>query len=66
VEAHGHHFQNFNDALDQFGRVKDKPFMIIAHTIKGKGISFMEGEWKWHGKAPNDEELAAALAELEQ
>lgn len=66
VEAHGHHFQNFNDALDQFGRVKDKPFMIIAHTIKGKGISFMEGEQKWHGKAPNDEELAAALAELEQ
>ncbi|MCK4881721.1 MAG: transketolase [Candidatus Omnitrophica bacterium] len=64
VEAHGHHFQNFTEALDQFGQVKDKPFMIIAHTIKGKGISFMEGEKKWHGKAPNDEELAAALSEL--
>ncbi|MBN1870255.1 MAG: transketolase [Candidatus Omnitrophica bacterium] len=66
VEAHGHHFKNLADAFDQFGAVKDKPFLIIAHTVKGKGISFMEGERKWHGKAPNDEELAAALAELEQ
>jgi len=39
--------------------------MIIAHTIKGKGVSFMEGERMWHGKAPNDDELAAALSELE-
>ncbi|HQP10947.1 MAG TPA: transketolase [Candidatus Omnitrophota bacterium] len=65
VEAHGHHFKNFIEALDQFGTVKDKPFVIIAHTIKGKGVSFMEGERKWHGKAPNDKELAEALSELD-
>jgi transketolase len=65
VEAHGHHFKNFMDALDQFGQVKGKPFVIIAHTVKGKGVSFMEGDRKWHGKAPNAEELARALEELE-
>jgi transketolase len=65
IEAHGHHFQNFVDALEQFGQVKDKPSVIIAHTVKGKGVSFMEGDNKWHGKAPSDEHLAQALAELE-
>ena len=42
----------------------DKPFAIIAHTIKGKGVSFMENQAGWHGKAPNDEQLAEALKEL--
>lgn len=49
-------------ALDQNGR----PHFIIADTIKGRGVSFMEGVVDWHGKAPNDEQLAAAVAELEQ
>jgi len=64
VEVIGHNFQQLIDALDVFENVQDKPFVIIAHTIKGKGISFMEGEHKWHGKAPNDDQLAEALAEL--
>lgn len=38
--------------------------MLLARTVKGKGVSFMEGQPAWHGKAPNDQELAAALAEL--
>ena len=42
------------------------PQAIIAHTVKGKGISFMENQVGWHGKAPNDQQLHDALAELEQ
>jgi len=64
VETHGHHFKRLEEAFSQFGKVKDKPFVIIAHTVKGKGVSFMEGERSWHGKAPNDEQLAQALEEL--
>jgi transketolase len=44
--------------------VKGKPTAILAHTVKGKGISFMENTHKWHGLAPNDEELELALKEL--
>lgn len=65
VEVVGHNFGQLKEAFDQFNSVKGKPFVIIAHTIKGKGVSFMEGERGWHGKAPNDEKLAEALAELE-
>ena len=61
----GHNFKQLKEAFDRFGQIKDKPYVIIAHTIKGKGVSFMEGEKGWHGKAPNDEQLAEALAELE-
>lgn len=64
VEAHGHCFADLFKAFDEFGKVKDKPFVIIAHTVKGKGVSFMEGDNKWHGKAPNDEQLEKALAEF--
>ncbi|MCG8400242.1 MAG: transketolase, partial [Firmicutes bacterium] len=42
------------------------PVAVIAHTIKGKGVSFMENKCEWHGKPPNDEQLRAALAELER
>ena len=45
---------------------KGRPTALIAHTVKGKGISFMEGQAGWHGKAPNAQELAAALAELDR
>lgn len=65
AEAHDHDFQKLFDALDEFDQIKDKPFVIIAHTVKGKGVSFMEWERNWHGKAPNDEQLAQALAELQ-
>jgi len=64
VEIIGHNFKQLIAALDEFDTVKDKPFVIIAHTIKGKGISFMEGNCNWHGKAPNDKQLEEALLEL--
>lgn len=44
---------------------EEGPVAVVARTVKGKGVSFMEGRWQWHGKAPNDEELAQALRELE-
>jgi len=65
VEADGHSFDELIAAFDKFGTVQGKPFVIIAHTVKGKGISFMENTQKWHGKAPNDDQLKEALAELE-
>lgn len=65
AEVIGHNFIQLTQALDQFDKVKDKPYVIIAHTIKGKGVSFMEGERSWHGKAPNAQQLQEALAELE-
>ena len=46
--------------------VKGQPVVIIAHTVKGKGVSFMENQVGWHGKAPNDEEYAIAMADLEK
>lgn len=60
----GHDVQAVAEALDEARTVKGKPFAIIAKTIKGKGVSFMEDTNAWHGKAPNDEQLAAALKEL--
>ena len=53
------------DAFEVAKKVKEKPTCIIARTIKGKGISFMENQSGWHGKAPNDEQLEQALRELE-
>ena len=44
--------------------VKGKPTVILARTVKGKGVSFMEDDAGWHGKAPNDEQMAQARAEL--
>lgn len=64
VEIDGHNMQEILDALDKARQVKDKPTIIVAHTIKGKGISFMEGKFEWHGKAPNKEEYEIALEEL--
>jgi len=64
MRVDGHNFQQLISALDEFDTVKGKPTFIIADTVKGKGVSFMEGKAKWHGKAPNKEELALALAEL--
>jgi transketolase len=63
-EIDGHDFESIIGALDAFDGTGDKPFAIIANTIKGKGVSFMEGDRNWHGKAPSDEQLAKALEEL--
>jgi transketolase len=64
IEVDGHDFNELIGALDEFDTIKGKPTLIIANTIKGKGVSFMEGQAKWHGKAPNKDELETALKEL--
>lgn len=64
IEVDGHSFEELIKALDEFDNIKGKPAFIIAHTVKGKGVSFMENQSKWHGKAPKKEELEAALKEL--
>ncbi|MBF0511072.1 MAG: transketolase [Candidatus Omnitrophica bacterium] len=64
LEVDGHCINSLKTAFDDFDKTKDKPTVIIAHTIKGKGVSFMEGKNTWHGKAPNKEQLAEALKEL--
>jgi transketolase len=53
-------------ALDEAETIKDKPSMIVARTIKGKGVSFFEGKVEYHGMAPTPEELEKALKELER
>lgn len=60
----GHNIEALLEAFKVAKTVTDKPTVIIASTIKGKGVSFMEDQVGWHGKAPSDEELAAALKEL--
>ena len=60
----GHDMGQIIDALDKADKVKGKPVMIVANTIKGKGVSFMELNYKFHGKAPNDEQFAQAMKEL--
>jgi len=63
MEINGHDYNEIYAAI-QTAKESDKPFAIIANTIKGKGVSFMENQAGWHGKAPNDEQLAQALLEL--
>ena len=60
----GHDFEQLEAAFAQAKATKGKPFAIIMKTVKGKGVSFMENNAGWHGKAPNDEEYAQAMAEL--
>ncbi len=63
-EVDGHSIKQLVTALDEFDNIKGKPTVIIAHTVKGKGVSFMENKAAWHGKAPNLEQLQEALKEL--
>jgi transketolase len=63
-EVDGHDLQALINAFDKAKEIKGKPCVIIARTVKGKGVSFMELKAAWHGKAPNQEQLAAALLEL--
>ena len=62
-EIDGHNFDEINMAIEN-AKNQDKPSMIIANTIKGKGVSFMENQCGWHGKAPNTEQYEAAMKEL--
>lgn len=65
IEINGHNMKEILSAFDEAKTVKDKPAIIIAHTIKGKGVSFMENVVDFHGRAPTKEEAEKALKELE-
>ncbi|HEY9721960.1 MAG TPA: transketolase [Oscillatoriaceae cyanobacterium] len=64
VDIDGHDFAQIGKAFAEAAATKGKPTVILAHTVKGKGVSFMEGNNEWHGAAPNQEQLAQALREL--
>ncbi len=64
IEINGHDMQQIIGAIQQAGTVRGRPTVIVAHTIKGKGVSFMENNVDWHGKAPNKTETETALREL--
>ncbi len=64
ITIDGHDFAQIEAALGEAATVEGKPTAIIANTIKGKGVSFMENQVGWHGVAPNDEQAENALAEL--
>ena len=65
IEVDGHNISSLITAFEEVKNTTGKPTVVIAHTVKGKGISFMEGKCAWHGKAPNKEQLTAALKELQ-
>ena len=62
----GNDMEQLKKAFDEAKTVKGKPVAIIARTLKGKGVSFMENKASWHGKAPNDEEFSQAMKELDE
>jgi len=64
VEIDGHNVREILKALDLTKEIHDRPSVIIAHTTKGKGVSFMENEATWHGLAPDDEQFKLAMEEL--
>lgn len=64
ISIDGHDFNQIINAFNKAKLTKDKPTVIIAKTIKGKGVSFMENIAEWHGKAPNEEQYKLAIAEL--
>lgn len=66
IEINGHNFKELDAALDKKNKQKNKPKVIIARTIKGEGISFMENKLEWHYKSPNDEQKEKALKEIEE
>ena len=66
INVDAHDFDAIRAAFKEARETKGMPTAIIAHSLKGKGVSFMEGVADWHGKAPNDEEFAVAMADLEK
>jgi transketolase len=64
VSCDGHSLASVYDALSRAKADRDGPVAIVARTMKGRGVSFMENLCDWHGKAPNADEAARALAEL--
>jgi transketolase len=66
IEINGHDFKEILDSFERVKKLKGKPSIIIAHTTKGKGVSFMENVVDFHGKAPTKEQMVQALKELEE
>ena len=66
IHVDGHDFDALDKAFQAAAACKDKPTVLLAKTVKGKGVSFMENNFGWHGKAPNDEQYAQARGELLQ
>ncbi len=64
LEIDGHNFEQIVDAVSEAKVIHEMPTVIIAHTIPGKGVSFMENDYRWHGKPPTGEEAERALEEL--
>ncbi|GAB4556739.1 MAG: transketolase [Anaerolineae bacterium] len=64
IEIDGHKMEEIVPALESVKSIKGQPTVIIAKTVKGKGVSFMENVPAWHGQAPNDEQAAIAMAEI--
>ena len=64
LEVNGHDIAQVDKALDQAEATKGGPTFIVAHTVKGKGVSFMENDPEWHGKAPKPEEAVRAIQEI--
>lgn len=66
ISIDGHNIEEIKKAFKEAREIKNKPTCIIAKTIKGKGISFMENQVGWHGKAPNKEQYDKAMEELKK
>ncbi len=64
IECDGHDHGSISPAFDEAMTHRGQPTLVLAHTVKGKGVSFMEGDFNWHAKVPTDAELQQALAEL--
>lgn len=64
LEIDGHDFEQLAKALDQAEATRGTPSLIVAHTVKGKGVSFMENNPEWHGKSPKPAEAVAAIREI--
>jgi transketolase len=64
IEVSGHDFKSLNEVVEEAQEITDRPTVIIAHTIPGKGVKEFERDYKWHGKVPNKEEGEMALEEL--
>jgi len=64
LEINGHNMRQVLEALDMADEIHDRPTVIVAHTTKGKGVSFMQNDSRWHGIPPDDAQYAQAIAEL--
>jgi len=65
IRIDGHDVKQIKEAIEAADKEKSKPTIIIATTVKGKGVSYMEGKYQWHGAAPNEEEYKIAMGELD-